>query len=607
MPGGYDGSVRVDTRMDTDGFVKGTARIDRGMKKLMTSIGIGLAQAGGRVALLAGVIGKVGTAFLGAAVDAARFASRLIGTLFESMSSTSAYREQVVGLQDAFAGLKGAFYTAAASLLSALAPALMVIIQWLVKAINFAAMFIAALAGQKTVAQYTAGSIGKAASGACKLAKNTKQAEKAARGALAAFDEINVLRKDEANEDFDTGGGGGGVIPVSFEEVQVPENFLATVWQKIKEAIAGVLASAWETLKLLWEIIKIKAVEWMNWIAENVGGKIITFVTNVATWIGEAAVTAWEWITSTFGKLMDWIDTAIGAPMREFVNSVAVWAAEAWEWLQAVWQGAGPWFQQKVIDPIVGWFSTAWENIKTWAKIAWDWIVEKWQGAGTWFGDIIGEITTWFSTAWTDIETWVGNAWDWVVETWQGAAKWFETNVTDPIAEGFRTALDWIEEKWDILWQGVQNFAKGGINGVIDLINGMLQAVAVGLNTIIEGLNKIKIKIPDLDIFGGLAGFEWSLNLSTVSAPQIPRLARGAVIPPNAEFLALLGDQRAGRNLETPEALLRQIVQEEVGRVQADIRIEFGGTLGALVRELKPHIDRETVRVGRSLVAGGSA
>jgi len=101
-----------------------------------------------------------------------------------------------------------------------------------------------------------------------------------------------------------------------------------------------------------------------------------------------------------------------------------------------------------------------------------------------------------------------------------------------------------------------------------------------------------------------------ALVIQPVIAPAgiapLPFLASGAVIPPNAEFAAILGDQRAGRNLEAPEGLLRQIVREEIGRIETDVRISFEGSLGALVRELKPHIDRESVRVGGSLIAGGA-
>ena len=92
-----------------------------------------------------------------------------------------------------------------------------------------------------------------------------------------------------------------------------------------------------------------------------------------------------------------------------------------------------------------------------------------------------------------------------------------------------------------------------------------------------------------------------------VTAPQIPRLAAGAVIPPNAQFLAVLGDQRSGRNLEAPEGLIRQIIREEIGVIETNVRVQFEGSLGALVRELKPRIDAENMRIGRSLVAGGTA
>jgi hypothetical protein len=68
-----------------------------------------------------------------------------------------------------------------------------------------------------------------------------------------------------------------------------------------------------------------------------------------------------------------------------------------------------------------------------------------------------------------------------------------------------------------------------------------------------------------------------------------------------------MGDQRSGRNIEAPESLIRQIVREETGKMQADISIRFEGSLAQLVRELKPHIDRENVRIGGSLIKSGAS
>ena len=43
---------------------------------------------------------------------------------------------------------------------------------------------------------------------------------------------------------------------------------------------------------------------------------------------------------------------------------------------------------------------------------------------------------------------------------------------------------------------------------------------------------------------------------------KIPALAQGAVIPPNREFLAVLGDQRSGTNIETPLATMVQAFKQ---------------------------------------------
>lgn len=54
-------------------------------------------------------------------------------------------------------------------------------------------------------------------------------------------------------------------------------------------------------------------------------------------------------------------------------------------------------------------------------------------------------------------------------------------------------------------------------------------------------------------------------SVEPYSLREVPYLASGAVIPPNAPFTAVLGDQRHGTNLEAPESLIRKIVREEAG------------------------------------------
>ncbi len=127
---------------------------------------------------------------------------------------------------------------------------------------------------------------------------------------------------------------------------------------------------------------------------------------------------------------------------------------------------------------------------------------------------------------------------------------------------------------WEKAWNGIKNFFKGIWNGIIGIVNGAVNLVIDILNALWSGLYYVLAQIINsvgsiVKGIGSLFGQDWGWSIPT-QAPQIPklqipRLATGAVIPPNSEFLAVLGDQRKGRNLEAPESLIRKIVREESG------------------------------------------
>lgn len=110
---------------------------------------------------------------------------------------------------------------------------------------------------------------------------------------------------------------------------------------------------------------------------------------------------------------------------------------------------------------------------------------------------------------------------------------------------------------------------KPPINNIIGAFEGLVNSIIGGLNSMIRGINKFSIKIPDWDIFGKHAGKSWSLNIPEINKISIPRLAQGAVIPPNKEFLAMLGDQTHGTNIEAPLDTIKQAL--------AEVMAEFGG------------------------------
>ena len=56
---------------------------------------------------------------------------------------------------------------------------------------------------------------------------------------------------------------------------------------------------------------------------------------------------------------------------------------------------------------------------------------------------------------------------------------------------------------------------------------------------------------------------------------KIPRLAQGGVIPPNRQFLAMLGDQKSGTNIEAPLDTIKQAVKEVVGNNNGTVTVNL--------------------------------
>lgn len=143
------------------------------------------------------------------------------------------------------------------------------------------------------------------------------------------------------------------------------------------------------------------------------------------------------------------------------------------------------------------------------------------------------------------------------------------------------------------------------INSVVNAVLGFFEGLANGVidawNAIKHAMNTLHFDIPDW--VPGIGGKSFGFNFSDTAHVSLPRLAKGAVIPPNKEFLAMLGDQTRGRNIETPEGLLREIVQEETG--SQEINIVANGSLSQFIKLLRFELQKEDERVGANLVVGG--
>lgn len=104
---------------------------------------------------------------------------------------------------------------------------------------------------------------------------------------------------------------------------------------------------------------------------------------------------------------------------------------------------------------------------------------------------------------------------------------------------------------------------KNRINTIIYVINRMIAGMVDGINSAIYSLNNLSFHVPSW--IPGIGGASFGFNIGYVSASQIPYLASGTVIPPNAPFMAVLGDQKHGTNIEAPLDTIKQAVREVVG------------------------------------------
>lgn len=152
---------------------------------------------------------------------------------------------------------------------------------------------------------------------------------------------------------------------------------------------------------------------------------------------------------------------------------------------------------------------------------------------------------------------------------------------------------------WDKLknkMMDLGNWLKGWLQDVIDYLNRTFEnGIIHGLATLIEdAVIWVVNRIVDLfnwignnwsRLWSNLLGFFSSHTMvagEVVSAPAIsyqsvPALARGAVLPANKPFLAMVGDQKHGTNIEAPLETIKQAVAEVIGQ---------RGSTDELLREL---------------------
>lgn len=136
----------------------------------------------------------------------------------------------------------------------------------------------------------------------------------------------------------------------------------------------------------------------------------------------------------------------------------------------------------------------------------------------------------------------------------------------------------------------VQSTIDTGVSGITNSLNNMFSAVDIskGANSIladyekfINGMGKGDTKLATLALSNLTpeGNIDWSLvkKNSTWSNLHIPKLATGAVLPPNKPFAAIVGDQKSGTNVEAPLDVIKQALKEVLGNQQVNVTFDVQG------------------------------
>ena len=447
--------------------------------------------------------------------------------------------------RESIAQLKGALLTLAQPLVSVIVPAFTLLVKVITAVVSQITRLVALISGKSVKA--TANSA-KALNKETSALKGTGSAAKKAASQLAAFDEINQISTDTV---YDAGGGASAdAITPDFSYMDDISDRLKKIadavmliaagfalW-KISSSLPGVLGTILQKLGgiliavggliLLWDGLSDAWNNGVNW------GNLLEMLAGTAALAGGLAI--------AFGK--------VGAGIGLVVAGAAMIITAFKDICD---NGAN---LQNTLLLIAGIIAT---------------------GLGFFFltGSVIPLVIAGIATVVTAVLALTGNLTEF--------ARNLKDNILGGIIQFIKGAFT---GDWNSAWEGVKKVFKGIWNSIVIIAESAVNAIIKGLNWLISKINTIKFTVPSW--VPGVGGKSIGGHLSSLSEVHLPRLATGAVIPPNKEFLAVLGDQKSGTNIETPLATMVDAFKQAMA--------ESGGTTTVVIQLDGKEIARSTVK-----------
>lgn len=369
-----------------------------------------------------------------------------------------------------------------------------------------------------------------------------------------------------------------GISSISKTTLTVYNTYILPVLQGLADKLKGLMTGTLgetlakietflgkiiDVLKLLWENILVPLINWiianvvpvLAKIADMIGTKVINIVKTLIKVIGD--------IVDVLSGVIDFIVGVYTGDWEKAWNGVEGIAEGAWNLIKDIILGVWETIKsetQGALDIVKGVIELVFNAIKSIVFTAWDYVKTCTTNAlsalkttvSTGFNAIKSKI----SKTWSSVKTKTARIWDSISTVLFGKLEKIKTAIVDK----FTSARDTVVS----VFEGIKNTIKNTLNSVIEIVNRAIGTVNSAIGGIESAFSFGPWKIPTP--FGSKTiGFKASFP----RVPTVPYLAKGAVIPPRSEFLAVLGDQKQGNNIETPEALLRKIVREETAGRQA--------------------------------------
>lgn len=254
---------------------------------------------------------------------------------------------------------------------------------------------------------------------------------------------------------------------------------------------------------------------------------------NVVGGIGAAVTVAFGAAVNVLTLPINIVILAIGALIAIIVLLVKNWdtvkevAANCWAKIKEVWNTVASWFMEKVITPLVNFFSNLWTSIKN-----------IFSSVQTWFSNLFTGASNAIKSAFSTITSFFANVWNGIKNVFSTVTSWF-TSIFTGAWNGIKSAFSGVSSFFSGIWSTIKNMFtnigttignaigeafKNVVNSIIGFAENTINKFIRAINSAIGVINKIP-----------------GVNISKLSELKIPKLAKGGII--DSPTLAMVGER----------------------------------------------------------------